>query len=419
MLPLTTGAQRAAYRTYLAMTGVRSLLFWTAFITGSIYYIRMVGLGPLHLVLVGTVLELTTFLLEIPTGVVADAYSRKLSVAIGFAVIGAGFVLQGAIPTFGAILAAQLLYGGGWTFISGAEDAWLADEIGTEALPHAYLRGKQVSLAASFVGVFASVALASLRLNLPFLLSGAALVAVAAVLWIRMPETNFHRTAPEERGSWRRMAATLADGLKTIRVSPLLWTIMALTLLFGVSREGIDRLWEAHLLDAVELPVLGDVDTIVWFGIINAAAMLAALVLSIPMRRLVNRFTDRRAVLWLVARNVLLGAAVIAFAVAGSFTAIVVAFVAIYSLRELGDSLQSAWVNRSIDSRSRATVLSTISQMDAIGQGCGGPAIGAVGERFGLRASMLMTGALMAPVILLLLRTLRFVTARTRPGRKR
>lgn len=414
MLSVPRRPQLSAYRTYLLMMGLRSFPFWSAFITGSIYYIRLVGLGPLQLVLVGTVLELTTFLLEIPTGVVADVYSRKLSVVIGFAVIGAGFVLQGAVPTFSAILAAQLLYGGGWTFISGAEDAWLADELGSDALPNAYLRGKQIGLAASFAGVFASVALASLRLNLPFLLSGLPLIGVALLLLVIMPETRFRRAVADARSTWHRMGLTLAGGFRSIHVSPLLMTIMAATLLLGISREGIDRLWEAHLLDAVHLPLLGNLDTVVWFGVINAIAMLAALLLSIALQGYVRRFTDRRAIVWLIARNLFLGGGIVAFALSRSFVAIVAAFVAVYTLRELGEAVQSAWVNRSIGSDSRATVLSTISQMDAIGQAGGGPAIGIVGARLGLRASMLMTGALMAPVVGLLVCALRLVPKRRR-----
>ena len=191
-----------ALSAYLLMTGLRSFLFWTAFITGSIYYIKMVGLNPLQLVLVGTVLELTCFVCEIPTGIIADIYSRKLSVILGFAIIGIGFVIQGAIPSFAAILVAQIFYGSGWTFISGAEDAWLADEIGKEGLGHAYLRGKQIGLTASFVGIFASVALASLALNIPFLVGGLGLLAVGVWLIWLMPENNFKPAAAAERTTW-------------------------------------------------------------------------------------------------------------------------------------------------------------------------------------------------------------------------
>ena len=47
-------------------------------------------------------LELTIFIFEVPTGVIADVYSRRLSVIIGYFLIGLGFLLEGSIPVFAA-----------------------------------------------------------------------------------------------------------------------------------------------------------------------------------------------------------------------------------------------------------------------------------------------------------------------------
>ena len=61
---------------------------------------------------------------------VADLYSRRLSVILGLCIIGTGITLIGAIPTFWCIALGSVLWGVGGTFISGAHQAWLADEIG-------------------------------------------------------------------------------------------------------------------------------------------------------------------------------------------------------------------------------------------------------------------------------------------------
>jgi len=90
------------------------------FTVNLLYLATVVGLSPLQLVLVGTVLEATCFLFEVPTGIVADLYSRRLSIIIGFLLIGAGFILEGSVPTFAAVLATQVLWGIGYTFTSGA-----------------------------------------------------------------------------------------------------------------------------------------------------------------------------------------------------------------------------------------------------------------------------------------------------------
>ena len=90
----------------------------------SLYHIQTAGLDPLQLVVVGAVLEGTCFLLELPTGMVADMYSRKLSLVIGLLVMGAGLVVEGLWPSFAFIVAAQVIWGGGATFLSGADVAW-------------------------------------------------------------------------------------------------------------------------------------------------------------------------------------------------------------------------------------------------------------------------------------------------------
>lgn len=65
------------------------------------------------------------FLAELPTGVVADLVSRRLSIIIGLLLIGPACLLQAAVPTFAAVLATQVLWGIGYPFISGALQAWI------------------------------------------------------------------------------------------------------------------------------------------------------------------------------------------------------------------------------------------------------------------------------------------------------
>ena len=60
-----------------------------------VYHLEVVQLDAFQLVLVGTVLETSCFLFEIPTGVVADLYSRRRSVLIGMFLYGLGFLMGG------------------------------------------------------------------------------------------------------------------------------------------------------------------------------------------------------------------------------------------------------------------------------------------------------------------------------------
>jgi MFS transporter, DHA3 family, tetracycline resistance protein len=104
------------YPLYLFVSGAFALCFMLYATIASVYRIQTVGLNPLQLVLVGTVLELAVVIFEVPTGVLADTYSRRLSVIIGFFLVGAGFMLEGSVPTFVAVLIAQVIWGTGYTF---------------------------------------------------------------------------------------------------------------------------------------------------------------------------------------------------------------------------------------------------------------------------------------------------------------
>jgi DHA3 family tetracycline resistance protein-like MFS transporter len=90
-------------------------------------------MDPLQLVLTGTTLEVTVLIFEIPTGVLADVYSRRLSTILGVALIGGSLIIEGSFPLFAIVLLSQVIWGIGWTLISGAHDAWIADEIGADA----------------------------------------------------------------------------------------------------------------------------------------------------------------------------------------------------------------------------------------------------------------------------------------------
>jgi DHA3 family tetracycline resistance protein-like MFS transporter len=71
------------YQVYLTIEAVSGLLFSMIFTASAVYQVSVAGLTPLQLVLVGTTLETSVFLFEVPTGIVADVYSRRLSILIG------------------------------------------------------------------------------------------------------------------------------------------------------------------------------------------------------------------------------------------------------------------------------------------------------------------------------------------------
>jgi DHA3 family tetracycline resistance protein-like MFS transporter len=393
-----------AYRVYLFMSAASSFCLTTIFLLAAVYRLQTVHLDALQLVLVGTVLELSSFVFEVPTGVVADTYSRRLSVILGFLFIGAAELVEGSIPAFAAVLLTQVISGLGYTFLSGATEAWIAGEVGEEHLTHVFQRAGQFGQVGNLLGIGAAVGLGSVGLNWPLLAGGIGMIILGLVLALVMPETGFDPTPRGERTSWQHMTATFRDGLAVIRARPVLLSFLVIAVFFGMTSEGIDRLWEAHLLTNFAFPALGGLTSLVWFGLISVAGSLLYLGGTEVVRRRVNTDQSGAVVRALIVLNVLAIGALILFGIADSFALAVAAFLIYGTCRGLGGPLHGAWLARSIDPRVRATVLSMISQVDAVGQVAGGPVIGAVGKVFSIRAALVLTGVLLAPTLPLFVR---------------
>ena len=375
----------------------------------AIYRIQSAGLNPLQLILVGTVLEGVVFLFEIPTGVVADIYSRRLSVIIGYLLIGLGLMVEAAIPLFATILLAQIIWGIGATFTSGAEEAWLADEEGEENLAHIYLRGSQLGQAGTVAGIIASVALGRIALNLPIMAGGIGIVILALFLILFMPENSFKPASAEDREGWRKMSRTFREGVRVVRSSQILMLMMAIALIYGLASEGLDRLWEAHMLANFIFPAEGVLEPIVWFGLINIVQMLLTIIITELIRRFVKVENQLIAVRLLLIMNILIVAGLVVFGLAPGFIIAISSIWTVFSLRGAGAPLYSAWLNKGLKSEIRATVLSMRGQLDAIGQLIGGPIIGIIALQAGLRMAMLGVGLMLAPAVLLYSRILRLL----------
>jgi len=390
------------------------------FTASSVYQVTVVGLNALQLVLVGTALEVAAFLFEVPTGVVADVYSRRLSVVIGMFLIGAGFLVEGSIPLFWPILFAQVLWGLGYTFTSGATQAWISDEIGERAAGLAFMRANQVGNITALAGIVAGMLIGNWQVNLPIQLGGAGLVTLGLFLAWKMPETGFRPNRSAERSSWGDMKHTFLDGLGLVRRRPALMTILGIGLMYGLFSEGFDRLWTKHILDqfsaeiSIGLPLLGLVQPVFWIGAMKAVSLLIAVGATELVTRKVDTGSYGKIAQALFLISILLAVGMFTFTLTGAFAVAVIAYIVVHVTRNVTGPVYMAWVNQRLDSRVRATVISMSSQVDAIGQIAGGPAVGLIGNLFSVRAALLTSSVIFTPILWLYRLAMRFDTG---PGR--
>jgi DHA3 family tetracycline resistance protein-like MFS transporter len=383
----------------LILEFVASLLFSLIFTVNAVYFVTVVQLSPLQLVLVGTILEATVFVFEVPTGVLADVKSRRLSVIIGYVLMGVGFIIEGSYPLFWTVALAQVLWGFGYTFTSGATQAWVADEMGMEHAGEAFLRGTQAARIGALVAIPISVALGSIAITIPIVLSGVLMILLAVFLSLTMTEEGFTPTPPEERSTWALMLKTLRDARQLVRRHPILLILLIIGLFYGLYSEGFDRLWTAHLLENFRLPFVDTLEPVVWFGVIRAVMLAVSLAATEVVRRRVDTSHPAQIARPLMVNAALIIAALAGFGLTRSFWIAIVLYWLIGTLRSVAAPLDTAWYNLLIDDpQVRATMFSVTSQVDAVGQIAGGPGVGAIGNH-SIRAALVTSAAILAPVL--------------------
>ena len=388
---------------YLLMGAWGGFAFALIMASYALYYITIAHLDALQLVLVGTALEASYFVFEIPTGVLADTFSRRMSVIIGLAIIGLAWAGQGLIPTFVAIASFEIVRGVGEAFVHGATEAWVAGEVGDDALNALFLREMQVSQLAGFIGLPVGVGLALIDLRIPIVLGGVLTTALAIALIFVMPERRHPRR--DITRSWRATVGTANRALLSVRTSALLVALLGAEFFWGAASEGYDRLWEPHLLLDLSFPPFG-IAPVVGFGVLALAGTAVAMLTAQLVRRRLKQLDERVLPRFLITIQLVRIAGRAAFALAPSLGIALVGYFVESMVRGSFQPLFNAWLIRRTDEQVRATVLSTTSVSNAVGQVIGGPISGVIGKGYGIPLGLLSSALMLTPAVLFFARAM-------------
>lgn len=366
----------------------------------TIYYIDMVRMDPLQLLLIGTVLESTYLLAEIPTGIVADAYSRRVSVIVGVFTVGAACLIEGLFPFFTSILVSTAILSIGLAFLSGATEAWLADEVGDEKVGPVLIRSRQIFRVVFIGGTCLVIVLASFQMNYPVLLAGILNLILGIFLILFMSENNFQPVPQKNRNNWHLMFTTFRSGINAVKNSRMLLTIILITVVWGISSEGYDWLCQAHLWTSFSFSDFLELKPVVWIGIISLSVTLVSLIVTqINRKRFesVSRHPVRTA-RWLTALSFLTFLAGLGLALTGNFTIAFIAFLVYGVAGSVSEPLYNAWLIQHSPSEIRATVISIVGQSNSLGQIAGGPVVGVIGKLASVRTAITISALLYLPV---------------------
>ena len=166
---------------------------------------------------------------------------------------------------------------------------------------------------------------------------------------------------------------------------------------------------EKHFIDNFSFPALpwGGDPIVSWFAIMRLASLPLTLLATEILRRRKELLKNSQVVRILQGIYAVIVVGLLVFAWTQNFYVAVLATLMVDTLRGTTFPLETTWLNQFIDSKVRATVLSMISQVDAVGQMAGGPIVGIIGNLRSIRAALTGSALLLAPTVPLFGRTLK------------
>jgi MFS transporter, DHA3 family, tetracycline resistance protein len=401
------GRQVSPYRLYLFLECGMSFLLGISYATVTVYWVTTARLNPLQLLLLGTSLEVSYFVFQLPTGVLADLVSRRLCVLTGLFIVGVAQIMASLSPSFGNLMASWALLGLGAALNNGAQDAWIADELSTDVgddlMTGVYLRATQLGLVATVAGSLLSGVVALAGLELPLRVGGALICLLAVAAAVVMPENNFRRPDTElglgqvVRQAGGMLAGQVRSTHRAVVAVPGLVLLLGMTFFAGMWSESFDRLWGAFLLRDIRFPQIAGLHPAMWFSLFACAAAAAGLGATELAKRRTKRLGPDSVVGALLVLTLAIGAAVIGMATAHAFAVVVAAYLVVSVLRPVLDPLLSGWMVGRIQPSVRATALSAKDMFDSGGQILGGPVVGAIGTLASLRIALLAGAAALGP----------------------
>lgn len=375
--------------TYLRWMYTRALLHRGYWLVASLYLVLDADLSPFELVFLGTAQGIISLAFEVPAGVVADTISRKWSLVTSHVLMGTSMAVTGLVTDFWTLVATQMLWGVAWTFASGADVAWVTDELDRPdriaGVLTASARWELIGSASGMVGLGILAWLTGR--SEAIVVAGVAMVLLGLYVALRFTE---HRFTPTRKHRWRRSATILRRGVGLARADHQIMLVLAATVLVNGAAEAFGRLHPKRL---IELGFPEQPDPIIWLTGLGILGYLAG---ALAMRFVEARIDGVGATRRIYAAACALGAAGMALlvvapdAVTGSAGVLLVGGVALTVTRAVG----VVWVNRRTASDVRATTQSFLAQAEYSGEILCGIALAAVAQMTSIAVAFAGAGAI-------------------------
>jgi MFS family permease len=382
------GDPRALTITFLRWTFWRAVFHRGYVLTSSLYFVVTAHLSASQLLVLATVMSITLALSDIPLGVWSDSFSRKWPLVIGHAFLAAGMVITGLVTAYPLLVVTQVLWGLGWAFSTGADVAWITDELDHPGLMAQVLTARaRWDLIGGSVGMVAFGLLAwAVGLGTATVVTGVAMAGLGLSVAVTFVEDNVTAVTV---GGWTSSVAIFKRGLNLSRRDSDISLVLVATIIINAAAM-ISWVFPRQLVNEgfPSNPVL-------WYtalGVLSSAVGVLALH-AVGAR--VNGVGVARRTYALACFLGLLGLVILAYAptaIVGSTGILLVTGISFNVTR----SISTIWVNRRTPGEIRATMHSFLSQAESIGEIAGGVALAGLARLSGVVPTIVAAGALIA-----------------------
>lgn len=344
-------------RSYLTIVGLYTLsasLIWGV----NTLFLLDAGLKLFEVFIANAVFTGAMALFEIPTGVLADTRGRRVSFLLSLAVILAGTLgyvgvaaLQGGLWWF---IVMSVVLGLGYTFYSGAMEAWLVDALDASGyegkLDQVFARSSMVSGAAMLIGSIGGGFLGELGLSIPFLVRAALLGMVFIFAFFSMHDIGFSPV----QANWR----SLPSDMKNVAQASIQYgwkhNEVRFLILAGVVQAGF-LAWGFYAWQPYFLDLLGR--EVTWVAGVIAALISVSTIIGNSVVEIFTKVCGRRTTLLLWAAGIS-SLAIVGVGLANSFWVAVPLYLLSMGAFGVIFPVKQAYMHQVIPSEQRATVIS-------------------------------------------------------------
>jgi len=332
-------------------------------------------------------------LFEIPTGVIADLHGRRVSYLLGVVTLSISTLLYlymwRVSAPFWAWALSSMLLGLGFTFFSGAVQAWLADALAhtgfKEQLESVLAKGEIVEGSAMLAGSIAGGLIAqTTNLGVPYLLRALLLVINFVLAFVLMKDIGF--TPAREKHPLKEIKVILAGSIRHgLRNPPVRWLMLAAPFTGGVS------IYAFYAMQPYLLELYGEEKA---YGIAGLAAAIVAgaqIVGGLIVPHIGKVFSRRTSVL-LVCE--FLGCVILLIVgLIPNFWVAIILLILWGLMFSASTPIRQAYLNALVPSQQRATVLSFDSLFGSSGGVVIQPVLGKAADVWGYPMSYVLSGA--------------------------